>query len=290
MGVATGTAIALGLTAAQTGYSVYQGIQGSKAEAKAKEAAASAAKDAQRIAELDKYLALNVPTLGLELAQQNMQKWQQSQIQALKEAGAAGVLGGLTNVNAQAQEQNQALAAQANELQNDRNVLQAQNAQQIENNRVQRQAALVNAQLGGAQTAASEARNTQNQAKLGVAQGLSSMAQLYGYQDIYGDKGVKTDNNDTSISTDTTGVQNRANAAFKNQMAAMSPNNVKVNNPSLNTMNANLKQANAMTGLRAAQGQYEASQLAGLRAGQGQFDSQYMFNPYNNQWTQNAPF
>ena len=36
MGVATGTAIALGLTAAQTGYSVYQGIQGSKAEAKAK--------------------------------------------------------------------------------------------------------------------------------------------------------------------------------------------------------------------------------------------------------------
>lgn len=186
MGVAT--AISLGLAAASTGVSIYQGIKGAKAEATANEATAAAAQDAKRLSEIDKYLSLNVPTLGLEMAQQNMQAWQQSQIQALKEAGAAGVLGGLTNVNQQAQTQNQQLAAEAEQAQYQRDVAQAQNAQQIEANKIARQSGLINAQLGGAQTAAAEGRNAQNQAVAGALQGLSSGAQLYAYQDIYGNK------------------------------------------------------------------------------------------------------
>jgi hypothetical protein len=186
MGVAT--AISLGLAAVGTGMSVYQGIQGSKAEAKANEAAATAAQDAKRLAELDKFAALNVPTLGLELATQNMQAWQQSQIQALKESGAAGVLGGLTAANQQAQAQNQQLAAQADQMQYQRDLVQAQNAQQIESDRIARQAGLVNAQLGGAQAAAAEGRQAKAQGTLGAAQALSSAAQLYAYQDIYGNK------------------------------------------------------------------------------------------------------
>lgn len=186
MGVAT--AISLGLAAASTGVSIYQGIQGAKAEAAANEAAAAAAQDAKRISEVDKYASLQVPTLGLDLAQQNIQARQASDVQALKEAGAAGVLGGLTAVNQQAQAQDQALRAQADEMAYQRNLAQAQNAQQIEANRVARQTGLVNAQLGGAQTAAAEARNTQNQAISGALQGLSSGAQLYAYQDIYGNK------------------------------------------------------------------------------------------------------
>lgn len=186
MGVAT--AISLGLGLASTGVSIYQGIQGAKAEANANAAAASAAKDAERISEMDKYLSLNVPTLGLELAQQNMQKWQQSQIQALKESGAAGVLGGLTSVNAQAQEQNQQLAAEGNQMQAQRDQMQAQNAQQIEANKVARQSGLINAQLAGAQTAAAEGRQNKAQGTMGALQGLSSAAQLYAYQDIYGNK------------------------------------------------------------------------------------------------------
>lgn len=292
MGVATATAISLGLAATSTGVSIYQGIQGAKAEADAKAAAAAAARDAERISEIDKYLSLNVPTLGLELAQQNMQKWQQSQIQALKESGAAGVLGGLTNVNLQAQEQNQQLAAQADQMQYQRDQMQAQNAQQIEANRVARQSGLTNARLSGAQTAAAEGRNTKNQAIQNTLQGLSSAAQLYAYQDIYGDKTPKADNYTPGnyAPANTAAVQNAATAAFKPQVTAMAPSNVQINNPTLNQAQNNLGQANYMAGLRSSQGQYEASQLAGLRAGQGQFNSQYQWNPYNNQWIQNAPY
>jgi hypothetical protein len=186
MGVAT--AITLGLAVASTGMSVYQGIQAAKKEDNANEAAATAAQDAKRISEVDKFASLEVPTLGLDLAQQNIQARQAQNIQALQESGAAGVLGGLTAANQQAQAQDLQLAAQGQEAQAQRDVMQAQNAQQIEANRVARQTGLVNAQLGGAQTAAAEARNTKNQAILGGLQGLSSAAQLYAYQDIYGNK------------------------------------------------------------------------------------------------------
>lgn len=188
MAIATAAAIGLGLTAASTGYSIYQGIEGAKAEAKANEAASAAMQDAKRISEVDKYASLQVPTLGLELAQQNIQTRQAADIQALRESGSAGVLGGLTAINQQAQAQDQALRAQADEMAAQRNLAQAQNAQQIEANRVARQTGLINAQLVGAQTAGAEARNKQSQAVAGTLQGLSSGAQLYAYQDIYGNK------------------------------------------------------------------------------------------------------
>lgn len=289
MGVATATAIGLGLTAASTGYSIYKDVQASKAEADANQAAANAAQDTQRLAEIDKYLSLNVPTLGLELAQQNMQKWQQSQIEALKQAGAAGVLGGLTNVNLQAQEQNQQLAAEADKMQAQRNQMQAENAQQIESNRIARQSGLANARMVGAQTAAAENRSRQDQAQLSIMQNLASGATLLANDPNLG-KIKLGGNKGNYVPADATAVQKAATDAFKPQMAAMAPNNIQVNNPALAQAKANLGQANFLTGLRGAQAQYEASQLAGLRAGQGQFDSQYQWNPYNNQWTQNAPY
>lgn len=282
MGVAT--AITLGLAAASTGVSIYQGIQGAKAESKANEAAATAAQDAKRLAELDKFASLNVPTLGLDLATQNMQAWQQSQIQALRDAGAAGVLGGVTAVGRQAQEQNLQLAAEADKMQYQRDLAQAQNAQQVESNRIARQAGLVNAQLGGAQAAAAEGRQAKAQGTMGAIQGLSSAAQLYAYQDIYGNK--KTPQGNVNVEPRTVeSVQRSAQDAFKPQIASMAPSNVKITNPGLNQMNANMQVPNYMASLRGAQGQYDASQLAGLRAGQGQFDSNYQFDPYNYNWT-----
>lgn len=289
MGIATATAIGLGLTAASTGYSIYKDVQASKAEADANKAAATAAQDTQRLAELDKYLSLNVPTLGLDLATQNMQAWQQSQIQALKEAGAAGVLGGLTNVNQQVQAQNRDLAVQADDMKFRRDAALAENAQQIESNRLARQAGLVNARMAGAQTAAAENRSRQDQAQLSMMQGLASGATLLANDPNLGK--VKLGGGSSKFKpTDTTAVQKAATDAFKPQMAAMAPNNIRINNPTLNQAQTNLSQANFLTGLRGAQAQYEASQLAGLRAAQGQFDSQYQFNPFNNQWTQNAPY
>jgi hypothetical protein len=181
MGAITATAISLGIAAVGTGASVIQGINASNAKAKADAASVNAANDLQRVLEQNRFEALKVPSLGLNLAQQNMQAWQQSQIQALKESGAAGVLGGLTNVNQQAAAQNQQLAAQADQMQAQRDQMQAQNAQQIEANRVQRQTALAQQRLGGAQTASAQSQAEINAAYQGAIGNLSNAAFNYQY-------------------------------------------------------------------------------------------------------------
>lgn len=180
MGV--GTAIAI----AGLGMSAYQGIKGAQATAAANNAAENAANQAARIAEADRFKSLQVPTLGLELAQQNAQARQAGDIQALQDIGAAGVLGGLTRSNLLAQQEDLQLAAQAQQAQYQRDLAQAQNAQQIEQGRMQREYAMNQAQLSGAQTAAAEGRQNVNAAIQGGLSSLSNMAMLNTYKDIYG--------------------------------------------------------------------------------------------------------
>jgi hypothetical protein len=203
MAIATATAISLGIAAVGTGASVIQGIKGSNAKAKADAASVNAANDLQRVLEQNRFEALKVPSLGLNLAQQNMQAWQQSQIQALKESGAAGVLGGLTNVNQQAAAQNQQLAAQADEMQAQRDQMQAQNAQQIEANRVARQTGLAQQRLGGAQAASAQSQSEVNAAYQGAFGNLSNAAFNYQY---FNQGKVKPDNDLTVIDPNATGT------------------------------------------------------------------------------------
>jgi hypothetical protein len=160
------TSIALGISAAG---SAYQMIQGANAKSQADQAASNAASQLAQLAEADRFKSLQVPTLGLGLAQQNIQARQVSNIQALKEGGAAGVLGGLTAVNQQAQAQDLALAAQADTMQYNRDVAQAENAQRIEANRIARQSGLEQSRLQGAQLAASQGQAEQNAGIAGLA-------------------------------------------------------------------------------------------------------------------------
>lgn len=188
MGVATAIAIA-GL-----GMSAYQGIKGAQATAAANDAAENAANEAAKIAEADKFKSLQVPTLGLELAQQNAQARQAGNIQSLQDIGAAGVLGGLTSANLQAQQEDLQLAAQAQQAQYQRDMAQAQNAQQIEQGRMQREYAMNQAKLAGSQAAAAEGRQQVNAAIQGGLSSLSNAAMLKSYNDIYG--GTSTTNKD----------------------------------------------------------------------------------------------
>lgn len=202
MGVAT--AISLGLAAVGTGASIVQGIKAADAQAKADEAAVAAANDLARIQENDKFLSLNVPTLGLEKATQNMQAWQQSQIQALKDTGAAGVLGGLTAARRQADEQDLALAAQADDMQYKRNMALAQNAQQIEQGRVQRQANLAQQRLEGAQRSSGQsaaAFDAAVQGGIGNLANAAFTAQYFGGQpkDVSVDQTPVNKNNYSTI-------------------------------------------------------------------------------------------
>jgi len=160
------TSIALGIAAAG---SAYQMIQGANAKAQADQSAVNAANQLAQISEADRYKSLKVPTLGLELAQQNVQARQAQQLQGLKDVGAAGVLGGTTAAGLQAQQEDLQLAAQAQQAQFQRDYLQAENAQRVEANRVARQSGLEQSRLQGAQLASSQAMANQQAGLAGLA-------------------------------------------------------------------------------------------------------------------------
>lgn len=185
MGLETAAAIGLGISALGSGYQIFQGA---RSQSDANAAAAKAAQQYASVNEANKFNELKVPTLGLELAQQNVQARQAQQLQGLQDIGAAGVLGGLTALNQQGQVEDLQLAAQAQEAQYARDMAKAQNAQQLEANRVAREINLAQSRLQGAQTAAAQGANAISAGIGGLAQGASDVATLFAYKDIYGNK------------------------------------------------------------------------------------------------------
>jgi hypothetical protein len=175
------TAISLGLAVVGTGLSVTQAIKGSQAKSEADAAAENSANQIARISEANKFASLKVPTMGLDLATQRMREWQQTQIQALKEGGATTVLGGMPGVSQQAYAQERELAAQADTMQYNRDLALAQNAQQIEGNRVGREASLAGARLSGAQNASIAGQNQMDAGIQGAIGNLSNAAFAYQY-------------------------------------------------------------------------------------------------------------
>lgn len=161
---------AIAAAAIAAGGSAYSIIQGAKAKSEANQAAASAAQSIAQMQEADKFRNLQVPTLGLEMAQQNVQARQAQQLEGLRDIGAAGVLGGLTALNTQGQAQDLALAAQAQEAQYARDFAQAQNAQAIEQRRMGREAGLEQQRLLGAQAASAYGQQQINAGITGLAQ------------------------------------------------------------------------------------------------------------------------
>lgn len=179
MGVAT--AISLGLAAVGTGLSVTQAIKGSQAKSAADAAAEMAANDIAKISEANRFASLKVPTLGLEYAQQNIQAEQANTLRALQEMGPTGPLGGATALGLQSRGQNLALAAQADTMQYNRDVALAQNAQQLEANKAQREASLAGARLSGAQNASVAGQNNINAGIQGAVSNLGNAAYSYQY-------------------------------------------------------------------------------------------------------------
>jgi hypothetical protein len=166
----TTSGLLLASGALSAGGSAYNIIQGAKAKSEANQAAASAANSIAQMQEADKFRNLQVPTLGLEMAQQNVQARQAQQLQGLQDIGAAGVLGGLTALNTQGQAQDLALAAQAQNAQYERDLYQAQNAQAIEQRRMGRLSGLEQQRLLGAQAASAYGQQQINAGITGLAQ------------------------------------------------------------------------------------------------------------------------
>lgn len=165
MGVATAAAIGLGIAAAGSGYQMYQGEQ---AKSEASKAAEQAAAKMAGVTEANELQDLQIPTLGLEMAQENIQARQQGEIQALRDIGAAGVLGGLTASSENARRADLDLAAEAQKAQYQRDLMVKQNAQQIESNRAQRQFGMYGNELAGAQVARAEGAAMSNAGLTGL--------------------------------------------------------------------------------------------------------------------------
>ena len=163
MGVAT--AIGLGVAALGSGYQIYKGEQ---AKSEASQAAEQAAAKMAAVTEANQFQDLKIPTLGLDMAQENIQARQAGEIQALKETGAAGVLGGLTASAENARKEDLALAEQAQQAQYQRDLALKQNAQQLESNRAQRQFGMYGNELAGAQTARAEGAAMSNAGLSGI--------------------------------------------------------------------------------------------------------------------------
>jgi hypothetical protein len=190
MAVLTATLLAAGGLALAAGGAATSIIQGANAKSEAEDAAGKAAQSLAQMQESDKFKNLQVPTLGLEMAQQNVQARQAQQLQSLKDIGAAGVLGGLTAVNQQGQAEDLALAAQAQEAQYARDFAQAQNAQGVEQRNLARQSGLEQQRLAGAQSAAAYGQQQINSGISGLAQiGGNVLLQSVANQPLYGEQG-----------------------------------------------------------------------------------------------------
>jgi len=121
MAAVTGAAIAV----AGLGMSAAQAIKSSKDMRIASNAAQAAKNDLSKISETNAFKQVQVPTLGLNLAQQSQAQRSASALSAVQSAGAEGVIGGVGQIMQAGNEQDLQLAAQADEAKFKRDAMQA---------------------------------------------------------------------------------------------------------------------------------------------------------------------
>jgi hypothetical protein len=162
----------------------YQAVQAINDKAEADKGIAQAAMNAERISQggVNKLASLKVPTLGTEIAQQNIQSRQQADIQALKEGGAATVLGGMTQRENIARQQDLDIMSNVDQMAYNRDLAVAQQEQQIADTRLNRDYALEMSRLTGAQTASAANQAAINQSIGGAVQIAGDVATMGAYK------------------------------------------------------------------------------------------------------------
>jgi len=170
----------------KAGMAVYQGIQGKSKQKEAERAAQRAAAKMRAIEEENIVGGLQVPTLGAELARQELGQQVATSVEALRSAGAAGVLGGIPSLVDVSTDKALEIAAglQEAEYQRDKFVLQQEQA--LEGRRVAREMSLAGMELQGAQAAVAEGKMAQQEALKLAAEGLTGFAEMkLKYSDLY---------------------------------------------------------------------------------------------------------
>jgi hypothetical protein len=170
----------------KAGMAVYQGIQGKSKQKEAERAAQRAAAKMRAIEEENVIEGLQVPTLGAELARQELGQQVATSVEALRSAGAAGVLGGIPSLVDVSTDKALEIAAglQEAEYQRDKFVLQQEQA--LEGRRVAREMSMAGMELQGAQAAVAEGKMAQQEALKLAAEGVTGFAEMkLKYSDLY---------------------------------------------------------------------------------------------------------
>ena len=165
--VALGTAVAGSVSKIVTGFSE-------------KKKAKQQLRDLERAAlPLNAFEGLQLPTAGAEIVEQGLQRSEKENVQALKEAGTRGVLGGIEKTQQQTQAGYQQLGAKLSDLDYQRSMAIAEEDANIE--------AVREARLRGQISAAANASNVATQNLFSGLGGLANVALSYGLSQDMGE-------------------------------------------------------------------------------------------------------
>lgn len=164
MPAATTAILATGSALAGTGMSIAQAVQAKKDAQAASQAAATAANTLQNMKQVNAMSKVQVPTLGSNLAQQGLDRATQSALSVSQGAGAEGVIGSVGQIMQASNEQEMKLAAQANDMEYQRNMDEATAQNAINAAKFKQLTDLEQSRLEGAQDSEYQAQANKNEA------------------------------------------------------------------------------------------------------------------------------
>ncbi len=156
-----------------------QMIAGAQQTRDANKAATKALEDLQKIETTNKLLALQVPTLGAQLRERAIARGTAGQVDAMQEAGAAGVIGGAGRLTQAVGEQAEQEAARIDALQAQRDQLVLGQEQKIESEQQNVLRNIEGMRLQGAQAAAAQGAEQQQAGAQNIASGIALGAQTF---------------------------------------------------------------------------------------------------------------
>lgn len=170
------TTIAAGVALAGLGMSAAQAVKAEKQKKEAYKAASTAAQNIANIKETNPFNAVQVPTLGFELAQQGIDRASMSALSASQSAGSEGVIGGVSNLVQGVKGAELDLSAQANEAAYNRDVAEANTQVGINQRTNDRIEGLETMRLKGAQKEAAQAQENKQTAIKGMFESATGIA------------------------------------------------------------------------------------------------------------------
>ena len=191
MALATAAAVIGGVSALTgLGLSIKQQIDAKKAQEKADKAAQSAIAGLKQIEYTDKFGDIQVPTLGAELEFQQQQQAMKTGIEALRQEGPSGALGGVTGLERQRSAEALQTAARL-EQQEAALELERQRAEQdIGIRNVGLQAGILSQEATGAGQAAADAFAASQAAQAGMVTSLGDISgAAFQASGLYGEEG-----------------------------------------------------------------------------------------------------